>query len=286
LSTTVPPVAIAVVVLSLGPRPTLIDAVRSLCDQDEKAEIVIVHTGPGDAAALLRSAGLDVRVVSSPRPMYPGGVRNVGVAATRAPIVAFLADDCEARPGWVRLRREAHEAGHDAVASALVSHRPYRPIALAAHVSLFVNRLPGAKPRFAQRYGVSYRRVLLERVGPFREDLRAGEDSDLNDRIGAPEAIHWDPRIQTAHHGTERLCQFLADQAQRGRRMVDTRLALQDGMANRVVVDAIVRTGRTLRRSVGAVESRQVPVLALAAPLVVMGGVAYACGAAARRHRP
>jgi glycosyltransferase involved in cell wall biosynthesis len=234
---------------------------------------------------VLRNAGLDVAVVSSERPLYPGAARNAGVAATRAPFVAFLADDCEARPGWVRLRREGHESGHDAVASALVSHRPHRPVALAAHLSLFVNRLPKARPRFVQRFGVSYRRAVLERVGPFREDLRAGEDSDVNGRIGGPEAIYWDPRIQTVHHGSERLIEFLADQAQRGRRMVDARLALGDGMEKSVASDALVRTGRTLRRSVSAVDSRQVPILALAAPLVALGGVAYAFGAVARRLR-
>jgi glycosyltransferase involved in cell wall biosynthesis len=267
----------------MGPRPTLVGAVRSLIAQDEKAEIVVVHSGPGDVAALLRSAGLDVALVQSEERLLPGGARNAGVATTRAPVVAFLADDCEAGPGWVRLRREAHEAGHDAVASALVSHRPNRPIALAAHLSLFVNRLPRAQPHLAQRFGVSYRRVLLDRVGPFRDDLRAGEDTDVNSRIGGSGAIHWDPRIQTAHHGSERLGEFLADQAQRGRRMVETRIALRDGMANKVVGDAIVRTGRTLRRSVGAVEPRQLPVLALAAPLVAVGGIAYAYGAAVGR---
>jgi len=284
LSTTDPPCAIAVVVLSMGPRPTLVGAVRSLVAQDERAEVVVVHSGPGDPSELLRAAGLDVTLVLSERPLLPGGARNAGIAASSAPIVAFLADDCEALPGWVRLRREDHEAGRDAVASALVSHRPNRPIALAAHLSLFVNRLPKAQPRFAQRYGVSYRRSLLDRVGPFRDDLRAGEDTDVNSRVGDEAAIYWDPRIQTAHHGSERLGQFLSDQAQRGRRMVETRIALRDGLANRVVGDAIVRTGRTLRRSVGAVERRQLPILALAAPLVAIGGVAYAYGAA--RARP
>ena len=42
---------LAVVVLSYGPRPTIADAVRSLLEQDTRAEIVIVHSGGGEPPA-------------------------------------------------------------------------------------------------------------------------------------------------------------------------------------------------------------------------------------------
>jgi len=277
---------VAVVVLSFGPRPTLAAAVRSLIDQDERAEIVVVHSGPGDAATVLTEAGLDVSVVVSPTPLLPGAARNIGVASTRAPIVAFLADDCEARPGWVRTRREAHEEGHLAVASSVLSHRPGRPVALAAHLSLYVNRMPLAKPEHALKFGASYTRTLFDSHGPFREDLRGGEDSDFNARLGGEDQIFWCPEVVTVHHGTEKFGRFIGDQAARGRRMVVTRHALDDGLAKTVATDALIRMRRTVYRSFGVVERRQLPIFALAAPIMLAGALAYAAGASTYRRSP
>ena len=282
--------AVAVVVMSIGPRPTLVAAVRSLVEQDEKLEVVVVHSGPGDPIHELHAAGLAVhgvdgasscvRVVSSPTTLMPGGARNLGVRSTTAPIVAFLADDCTAGDGWARTRRIAHEEGHRAVASALLCHRPHHPVALAAHLSLFVNRMPLTRRDNVLLYGVSYTRNLFDEHGPFREDVRGGEDTDFNARIGGAAQIAWRPDIQTIHRGTDRLSDFLSDQVGRGRRMVRSRTALGDGMAGAVKTDALVRIGRTLKRSLHVVERRDLFVLILAAPVMVAGGFAYFIGAA------
>lgn len=268
---------LAVVVLSQGPRPTLPRAVASLTAQDVPVELVVVHSGPGEPTEVGLPRG--VRVIRHPEPLFAGGARNVGVEATTAPYVAFLADDCEALPGWAGERVAAHRAGADAVASALVSHRPRRPIALGAHVALFVNRLPGADASSALRYGVSYTRELLERVGPFRADLRSGEDSEFNARAGGPAAIEWRPAVQTAHHGPERLRPFLADQTARGARMAAAWRDLHGDGPNPVAADALARIRPTIGRAWRTLPRADRVVVLAALPVIVLGGIAYARGA-------
>jgi glycosyltransferase involved in cell wall biosynthesis len=220
---------VAVVVLSFGPRETLPAAVRSLTDQDVQAEVIVVHSGSGDPGSMLKAQGLDVPVVLSSDRLYPGGARNLGIERTTAPVVAFLADDCTAEPGWVRVRRDAHAAGHAAVASALVPHRPQHPTTLAVHLSRQLLRMPAIPPERALRFGVSYSRDTLLSVGPFDAGMPHGEDAVYNARLierGIP--IVWEPGIVTAHRGPERLRDALPELYRRGRGRVRVRAARGD----------------------------------------------------------
>src|SRR5438477_9948520 len=109
-------IELACAVLSLGDEPGLMAAVTSLLEQDEPVELVIVNSGGNDPEGRLQAAGLDVRAVNRPEPLYPGAVRNLGIQTTRAPYVSFLAADCVALPGWAAGRLREHRAGAAMVA--------------------------------------------------------------------------------------------------------------------------------------------------------------------------
>lgn len=207
---------LAVVVLAVGCPPTLPAAVASLLAQEPRPEVCVVSSGAGTPPGARDTiAPLGVRVIETEQVLLPGAARNLGIAHTRAPIVAFLAADCIAQPGWVAARLAAHEAGARAVASALVDATPSSVVARAAHVVTFGWRLPGIPARRAGRYGVSYDRALLAEAGGFREDLRTSEDTELNERLGV--SIAWDPRVHTAHRGPTTAGALWQDQTSRGR---------------------------------------------------------------------
>ncbi|MBN9023617.1 MAG: glycosyltransferase family 2 protein, partial [Rhizobiales bacterium] len=84
---------LAAIVLALGAPDEAVEAVRSLLAQDPPVEIVVVNSGGGGMAAKLRAAGIDVPVIEREERLYAGAVRNLGIAATRAPFVGFLAAD-------------------------------------------------------------------------------------------------------------------------------------------------------------------------------------------------
>lgn len=270
---------VAVIVMSYGPRRSLADAVRSVQSQDVAAEIVVVHSGEGDVGEYLRRAGVSVRVIQSDKRLLPGATRNAGIAATRAPVVSFLADDCVAEPGALRERLKAHDGGARAVASALLCHRPHNPCALAAHLSLFARRMPRAAPAVALRYGASYARGLFEEVGLFREDMESGEDTEFNQRLSEADKPIWRPEVRTTHLGVDTFGGFMASQFRRGRRMAGAWAAL-GGCDNLAVArDAIARTSLVVREGVGAVEPEHRASAWMAIPLIACGNLAYAWGA-------
>lgn len=278
--------AIALVVLSYRGRATLTQAVRSVLAQDVAAEIVVVHSGGGDVRALLAADGLTPRIVEVSDRLLPGGARNLGIASTRAPIVAFLADDCVAEPGWLRARLDAHAQGASAVASALLCHKPRNPIALAAHLSLFIRRMPGMPAQETLHYGASYDRRLFETHGLFREDLEGGEDTEFHQRLTEAEKPVWRPDVRTVHAGVETLSAYLADQRRRGRRIAEAwrEIAASNGAA--VAKDAIKRTAFIFRHTFQVVEPDQRWAALLALPLIALGNLAYASGALSVRPRP
>jgi glycosyltransferase involved in cell wall biosynthesis len=167
-------------VIALGAPDETVDAVKSLLEQQPHVEIVVVNSGGGGMAALLARHGIDVPVIEHEHRLYAGAARNIGIKATRAPYVAFLASDCRATDGWARKRLAAHRTGIAAVGSAMENREPDNPIAWAAHLALWSRRMPGA--RRGLPYGASYDRRLFEQHGYFREDLRVGEDAEFNRR--------------------------------------------------------------------------------------------------------
>lgn len=277
--------ALACVVLAVGNPPELIGAVQSLLDQDQPTELVVVNSGGGDATTAL--AALDrVRVIDRHELLFPGAARNVGIAATSAPYVAFLAADCLAEPGWVRGRLDAHQLGVPAVASAVTN--PYRRnlIAWTMYVSLFSTRMPGTPDDKALRYGVSYERTLFDRFGVFREDMRGGEDTEFHQRLAPEVAIRWAPEVRTAHRHPRRLGELLRDHYRRGRRTAAAWDQL-DGYGELIVARNVVRraptSARTAWRAAASGERRWV---AAAAAILVWPTVAYALGALSHAVAP
>lgn len=66
-------------------------------------------------------------MITHPARLLPGAVRNLGIAATSAPYVSFLAADCRAERGWAAGRLAAHRAGAPAVSGIMSPGPPAHP---------------------------------------------------------------------------------------------------------------------------------------------------------------
>jgi glycosyltransferase involved in cell wall biosynthesis len=273
---------LACVVLSLRCTTGLVEAVLSLKNQSPAPEIVVVNSGGGDPATVLRAAGLDVRVLNRPERLLPGAARNVGIAATHQRYVAFLAADCCAEPGWVAARLRAHRAGGKAVASVMTNAFPESLVASAAYLQLHWRRMPDTPPSERLLYSVSYDRTLFKRFGVFRTDLREGEDTEFNARIGGEEEIVWASEVRTAHANTTRLSALLRDHYARGRRSqvykrVSTQAMLQ--------ITLLKEPRKALAQARRAVDLRERRRLVAAWPLVPLASVAFSAGLVVSRAR-
>ena len=270
---------LACVVIALRAQAGLVGAVRSVLDQDEAVEVVVVNSGGGDAGAALRAAGLDVPLVELPDRVFPGAARNAGLDATAARYVAFLAADCRAADGWAAARLRAHRAGADAVASAMVSAAPSRAPQRASLLLLHNRRLPDTPPRRRLLYGLSYDRALFERHGRFREDLRIGEDTVFNRSLGEDVRVEWSDAVRTEHSFPPTVRELLSDQLARGRRRARMGDRRRGGLAARALLDV----ARCARQAAATRDPRERRELVRALPLVPAGAAAYAAGALTAR---
>jgi hypothetical protein len=233
----------AVVVIGFRGQPGLRRAVESLLGQDEKVEIVVVNSGGGDVRALLARHSEVLRIIDIEQPLYVGAARNVGIDATAAPYVAFLAGDCVARPGWVETRLATHRKGARAVASAMVAADD-GDLSLAAHIALFGARSPQVPAVQALRYGASYDRQVFREFGYFDPALRVGEDTDFAKRLGRRIHPAWNPRVQTEHAGPASLWRFVVEMYGRGRRAANGRSAGIGPLGPRAAIREILAEAR------------------------------------------
>jgi len=278
------PKALACIVLSLGSPPELIGAVRSLQAQDAPVEIVVVNSGGGRPAEMLRDAGANVRLIDVEARLYAGGARNIGIAASAAPYVAFLAADCAAEPGWVSGRLRRHRNGALAVSSAITNPTPDSAVAWASYMLLFARRVPGTTDAKCLHYGVSYARTLFDRFGRFREDLRSGEDTDFNGRLAGAVPIQWAPEVRTAHRHPTSLSALLRDQYLRGARRVLAHLQASGRRRGaREALNAPIVAFLCVAWSWRAARPQDRKGIVRALPLVLPASIAYGVGALLHR---
>ncbi|WP_374642840.1 glycosyltransferase [Tabrizicola sp.] len=207
---------LATVVIGFRSQPGLLSAVRSLLDQG--TEIVVVNSGGGGVRADLASVADRIRLIATDTPLRVGAARNIGVAASRAPFIAFLAGDCLAEPGWVAGRLAHHHAGAASVSTAVSGLPGAGLVALAANRLRYSARNPAADPRSLSHYGQSCSRHLLGLCGLFPPALSAGEDTALNRVAARFVQPRWAPEVVTLHRDLTDLATLVADERMRGQR--------------------------------------------------------------------
>jgi mycofactocin system glycosyltransferase len=185
------------------------------------AEVVVVDDGSRDPhaiAAVARKGGARVvraAVLAGPAgpagpagSVGPAGARNAGVAATTAPLVAFLDSDTRPDPGWLQpLLGHFEDARTAAVAPRIAV--PAGRGALAAYEAVRSPLDLGAAPGvvgpdrrigFVPAAALVVRRQALTEAGGFDAALRVGEDVDLVWRLAAAGwTVRYEPTARVEH---------------------------------------------------------------------------------------
>jgi glycosyltransferase involved in cell wall biosynthesis len=270
---------LACVVMSLRNEPGLVDAVRSIVEQSDAVETLVVNSGGGDPQAHLRSAGLDIPVINRVERLLPGGARNLGIAATRSRYVAFLAADCVAQPGWAAGRLREHRRGADVVAGVLTNAYPDNASAVAFALFLHYRRSIGAAASKRLLYGLSYDRHLFDRFGLFREDLRVGEDTEFNNRLKGRVAFAFAPGVSTAHRNPTDPIELVRDLYDRGRLRAAAERALHGrGRRAHIAVSTLLSAPWGLPEGIRSTPSGRRGTLVEASMLLVPAVAAYLAG--------
>ena len=186
---------VAVIVPTLRRAESLERALRSLFAQtrvaDRIAEIVVVDNDPSGSAAgtvsgLKMASPWPLLYVHAPTPGV-ATARNAGLAATAAPLIAFLDDDEAASPAWLAaLLRAQAETGADAVFGPIAGRAPAAAEWLRPYLERFFGREGPERTMLVDSpwgcgNSLLVRATALHGPAPFdtRADHAGGEDDAL-----------------------------------------------------------------------------------------------------------
>ena len=183
----------------------LLNALEEQTLANERFEIVLAHNlRPPEADELLRShplarAGV-LRHVALPPSEGAARNRNASWRMARAPLVAFVDDDCRPPPEWLEGALAAARRFPGAIVQGSTLPDPDEHAHLAASPYALTQRVVPPTP-WAETCNIVYPREVLERHGGFDDasGLVIGEDTDLawrarragTPQIAAPEVLVW-----------------------------------------------------------------------------------------------
>jgi len=204
---------IAVIIPTRNRAKRLRDAIDSVRRQTRPpTEIIVIDDDSGDDTPdLLRElAAPDLRVIRNREQRGASHARNLGIAAARAPLLAFLDDDDRWRPEKLALQSAALENAPPGVGMVCCG---YEVIAEPTG-GVFKTWRPPDQP-MDQRYFLRttgfmttvplLRAACLERVGGFDEALQGGQDLDMWIRIAEHFEVIAVPDVLAEHriHGMQ-----------------------------------------------------------------------------------
>lgn len=212
---------ISVVVIGYRSQKELAAAVASLRAQDPSCEIVVVNSGGGDVTRVLAEHLDYIRLITTDQHLFVGAARNIGIDASRADIVGFLAGDCQALPGWVSGRLREHGQGARSVSNPVVPEPGTGLLGVAAVRLRYSARSPNAKPADRSHYGRSYTRETLALVGCFPPGMQVSEDTVINLRLDLLSTCVWAQDVLTTNRDPTTVWGLLRENFGRGKRMAN-----------------------------------------------------------------
>ncbi|MFS8085051.1 MAG: glycosyltransferase family 2 protein [Acidobacteriota bacterium] len=193
---------------------------------EQPDEIVVVNGGDertdevvAEVSGKRQAIGIEIKLIKTVNKNLAAS-RNVGLPHCTGDIIAMTDDDAEVFADWVtqmkRLHAEHPEAG--VVGGAVVG------AASDSYISRLADRVTFSSPEIAQYVrtlpgvNVSYKRAVVDGIGPQDESLFRGEDVDYNwraKRLGYE--VYYDPAVRVLHHHRPTLRRFLNQHYMYGR---------------------------------------------------------------------
>jgi len=184
----------------------------------QSSEWIVVCDGcTDDSARVAREAGADQVIEQEGR--GAAAARNAGLAASSAPVVAFLDDDIVPTPGW--LQALIDDAGGADTTTLHMGYCPFAPAAIRTHLDrrnaawyeakLRPLRDPTHAWRFTDFFGGNFAadRQALADLGGFDSRFALFEDAELGLRaLNAGWRIRFVAAAEAAHHAHREVADY------------------------------------------------------------------------------
>ena len=212
-------IEVSVVIPSYNTRGTIGGCLRSVLAQgdDERREVIAVDSADDGTDALVRREFPQVRLLRRTARTHSGIARNIGARQARGEVLAFLAADCIAGPGWLEevCRFHGHRNGEPgraadrpaACAGSIANGTPGSPVGTAEWLVEFSGAAPGLPPHevsFGATANLSLPRALLLATPGF-DDSPPGQEMVFGNALrtlGSPTGLKRTPAV--AHRNRTR----------------------------------------------------------------------------------
>jgi GT2 family glycosyltransferase len=199
---------LSVLICTYNRHELLVRALHSVIEGtvEKPDQVVVVNGGDGRADEVVSSFvgrhGIEVKLIKTVNKNLATS-RNVGLSHCTGDIIAMTDDDAEVFPDWVTrmkcLHREHPEAG--AVGGLVLGTNTKSLVGKVADAITFPSWSGPRYVRTLPGVNVSYKREVVEKLGPQDEALLRGEDVDYNWRVQKLDyQIYFDPDVKVYHH--------------------------------------------------------------------------------------
>ena len=178
--------ALSAIVIARNNAATIERTVRSVTAQvcDAPFEVIVAASGDDGTLDIVRREFPGVVAVEVAEPGLPGMARNAGLAVAQGEFVSFPGSHIELPQGSLQARIEAHELGYAMVTGSLLNGTQTR----SGWASYFMDASGSLPDRPSTELAgpparCSYVRDAIDEVGGFPEDVRAGEDTTVNNAL-------------------------------------------------------------------------------------------------------
>jgi GT2 family glycosyltransferase len=197
--------------------PKVLEALASQVQRPDREAIVIVSSADGRAEELAEQFPWATVVAFSER-LLPGRARNHGTGLAKGDLVAFIDSDAIPSEHWLDELERSMSRAVDAVTSPVLNGTPWHPVGTSGYLLEFVEWLPGRRrpPRHGATCSLLVRRLYLEEVGGFLEDIFPGEDTILTYPMAQKGRLGYAPRANVSHLNRTSLSSFLQHQVRLG----------------------------------------------------------------------
>ncbi len=214
--------SLSIIIPSFNSRATIGRCLQSLFKQqtDKTFEIIVTDSSNDGTGQWIEENFPEVKLMSSPERLYPGGARNLAIAAASANLLACIDADCYAPPNWLDSVWQAHQSGDLAIGGAIGCGNPESWIGWVYYFCEFSHWMPTAPGRHMDDIpaaSMTYKRTVFERFGRFVEGTYCS-DTLLHWRLArAKQPLKFDPDIVIYHNNPDNLRSLLRHEFFHGR---------------------------------------------------------------------